>query len=31
MRIVTSTYKGGKGTDYNLAIEQQCTFGDPVV
>ncbi|KAK2506299.1 hypothetical protein MC885_016187, partial [Smutsia gigantea] len=31
MRIVTSTYKGGKGTDYNLAIEQQCTFGDPIV
>ncbi|XP_012583600.1 PREDICTED: cathepsin Z, partial [Condylura cristata] len=29
MRIVTSTYKGGQGDDYNLALEQHCTFGDP--
>lgn len=31
MRIVTSTYKDGKGSDYNLAIEDSCTFGDPIV
>ncbi|OWK09911.1 hypothetical protein Celaphus_00006305, partial [Cervus elaphus hippelaphus] len=29
MRIVTSIYKDGKSTDYNLAIQQNCTFGDP--
>uniref|UniRef100_A0A8C6I6A9 Cathepsin Z n=1 Tax=Mus spicilegus TaxID=10103 RepID=A0A8C6I6A9_MUSSI len=31
MRIVTSTYKGGTGDSYNLAIESACTFGDPIV
>lgn len=31
MRIVTSTYKGGAGASYNLAIEEACTFGDPIV
>ena len=31
MRIVTSTYKGGKGASYNLAIEESCAFGDPIV
>lgn len=31
MRLVTSTYKDGKGADYNLAIEEACTFGDPIV
>lgn len=31
MRLVTSTYKGGKGADYNLAIEESCAFGDPIV
>uniref|UniRef100_A0A8B9YNP7 Cathepsin Z n=1 Tax=Bos mutus grunniens TaxID=30521 RepID=A0A8B9YNP7_BOSMU len=31
MRIVTSTYKGGEGARYNLAIEESCTFGDPIV
>uniref|UniRef100_A0A8C6AS22 Cathepsin Z n=1 Tax=Monodon monoceros TaxID=40151 RepID=A0A8C6AS22_MONMO len=31
MRIVTSAYRGGKGADYNLAIEENCTFGDPIV
>ena len=31
MRLVTSTYKGGKGADYNLAIEETCAFGDPIV
>ena len=30
-RIVTSTYKGGSGNDYNLGIEKQCAFGDPIV
>jgi cathepsin X len=31
MRIVTSTYKDRKGASYNLAIEESCTFGDPIV
>ncbi|XP_032113045.1 cathepsin Z isoform X2 [Sapajus apella] len=31
LRIVTSTYKDGKGTSYNLGIEKYCTFGDPIV
>lgn len=31
MRIVTSTYKGGVGGSYNLAIEEACTYGDPIV
>ncbi|XP_010363457.2 LOW QUALITY PROTEIN: cathepsin Z [Rhinopithecus roxellana] len=31
LRIVTSTYKDGKGAKYNLAIEELCTFGDPIV
>lgn len=31
MRIVTSTYKDGKGASYNLAVEEYCTFGDPIV
>ncbi|KAH0511038.1 cathepsin Z [Microtus ochrogaster] len=31
MRIVTSTYKGGAGGSYNLAIEESCTYGDPIV
>ena len=31
MRIVTSTYKGGTGGSYNLAIEEACTYGDPIV
>lgn len=31
MRIVTSTYKGGTGASYNLAIEDACTYGDPIV
>ncbi|KAB0389975.1 hypothetical protein E2I00_016819, partial [Balaenoptera physalus] len=29
--IVTITYKDGKDTDYNLAIEENCTFGNPIV
>lgn len=28
-RIVTGAYKGGRGEDYNLAIETQCGFGVP--
>ncbi|XP_008563764.1 PREDICTED: cathepsin Z-like [Galeopterus variegatus] len=31
MKIVTSTYKDGKGASYNLAIEENCSFGDPIV
>uniref|UniRef100_A0A2K6QQV8 Cathepsin Z n=1 Tax=Rhinopithecus roxellana TaxID=61622 RepID=A0A2K6QQV8_RHIRO len=31
LKIVTSTYKDGKGAKYNLAIEELCTFGDPIV
>ncbi|XP_060586917.1 cathepsin Z-like [Ruditapes philippinarum] len=30
-RIVTSKYKNGEGNKYNLAIESQCAFGDPIV
>jgi cathepsin X len=30
-RIVTSKYKGGEGDKYNLAIEQSCSYADPVV
>ncbi len=28
-RIVTSAYKGGKGNEYNLALEQQCGWAAP--
>ena len=28
-RIVTSAYKGGRGNDYNLALESACGFGVP--
>ncbi|KAK1157644.1 cathepsin Z-like [Acipenser oxyrinchus oxyrinchus] len=31
LRIVTSAYKDGKGNEYNLAIEEDCAYGDPVV
>ncbi|XP_077982408.1 cathepsin Z-like [Glandiceps talaboti] len=30
-RIVTSKYKNGDGNHYNLGIEQQCSYGDPIV
>lgn len=30
-RIVTSAYKGGKGDHYNLGIEKQCAYADPIV
>ncbi|KAK3745742.1 hypothetical protein QZH41_018154 [Actinostola sp. cb2023] len=31
LRIVTSKYDGGKGNQYNLAIESQCAFAVPIV
>ncbi|XP_020837131.1 cathepsin Z [Phascolarctos cinereus] len=31
MRIVTSTFKDGQGSNYNLAVEESCSFGDPIV
>ncbi|XP_043841168.1 cathepsin Z [Dromiciops gliroides] len=31
MRIVTSTFKDGEGSKFNLAIEESCAFGDPIV
>jgi cathepsin X len=30
-RIVTSSYKNGQGDYYNLGIESQCAFADPIV
>ncbi|KAM9719610.1 cathepsin Z [Menidia menidia] len=30
-RIVTSDYKRGKGNWFNLGIEKNCVYGDPVV
>eukprot|EP00057_Strongylocentrotus_purpuratus_P021256 XP_011675730.1 PREDICTED: cathepsin Z [Strongylocentrotus purpuratus] len=30
-RIVTSRYKDGEGNWYNLAIEGECRYGDPIV
>ncbi|XP_073726548.1 cathepsin Z [Misgurnus anguillicaudatus] len=31
LRIVTSAYKGGSGSKYNLAVEEDCMFGDPIL
>ncbi|XP_077386913.1 cathepsin Z [Festucalex cinctus] len=31
LRIVTSAYKGGSGSSYNLALETDCAYGDPIV
>ncbi|KAM9859731.1 cathepsin Z [Aulostomus maculatus] len=31
VRIVTSAYKGGSGSSYNLALEEDCMYGDPIV
>ncbi|XP_069740918.1 cathepsin Z [Narcine bancroftii] len=31
LRIVTSAYKRGKGNSYNLAIEDDCAYGDPIL
>lgn len=30
-RIVTSAYKGGKGNWFNLGVEKNCAYGDPMV
>lgn len=30
-RIVTAAFKGGKGNWFNLGIEKNCAYGDPVV
>lgn len=30
-RIVTSLYKDGTGNKYNLGIESDCVFGDPII
>ncbi|KAM9741020.1 cathepsin Z-like [Menidia menidia] len=31
LRIVTSDYKGGSGNHYNLALEEDCMYGDMIV
>ncbi|KAM8733304.1 cathepsin Z-like isoform 2-T2 [Acanthopagrus schlegelii] len=31
LRIVTSAYKGGSGSKYNLALEEDCMYGDVIV
>ncbi|XP_048406053.2 cathepsin Z isoform X3 [Stegostoma tigrinum] len=31
LRIVTSAYMEGKGNSYNLAIEKDCAYGDPIL
>ncbi|KAL7985620.1 hypothetical protein Chor_004190 [Crotalus horridus] len=31
LRIVTSAYKDGKGRYYNLALEEECAYGDPIL
>ncbi|KAL6457726.1 hypothetical protein MHYP_G00346890 [Metynnis hypsauchen] len=31
LRIVTSAYKGGSGSLYNLALEEECMYGDPII
>merc|ERR1712168_217910 len=30
-RIVTSSYKGGQGNQYNLGIEKDCSWGVPII
>ena len=30
-KIVTSSYKGGKGNQYNLGIEKDCSWGVPII
>jgi len=30
-KIVTSTYKNGTGDHYNLGIEEECAYADPIV
>ena len=31
LQIVTSTYKGGQGDNYNLGIESGCAFAVPIM
>uniref|UniRef100_A0A669NVS1 Cathepsin Z n=2 Tax=Phasianus colchicus TaxID=9054 RepID=A0A669NVS1_PHACC len=31
LRIVTSAYKGGRGAEYNLAVEEDCAYGDVIL
>ncbi|XP_067295764.1 cathepsin Z-like isoform X1 [Pseudorasbora parva] len=31
LRIVTSAFEGGSGSHYNLAIEEDCMYGDPII
>ncbi|XP_070693024.1 cathepsin Z-like [Pempheris klunzingeri] len=31
LKIVTSSYKGGSGSKYNLALEDDCMFGDMII
>ncbi|XP_008324882.1 cathepsin Z-like [Cynoglossus semilaevis] len=31
LRIVTSAYKGGSGSKFNLALEEDCVYGDVIV
>ncbi|XP_076470804.1 cathepsin Z-like [Babylonia areolata] len=31
VRMVTSLYKGGEGNHYNLGVEKDCHYGDPIV
>jgi len=31
LRLVTSTYKNGTGSHYNLGIEKECAYGDVIV
>ncbi|XP_056455925.1 cathepsin Z-like isoform X2 [Gadus chalcogrammus] len=31
LKIVTSAYKGGSGSTFNLALEEDCAYGDPIL
>lgn len=31
LRVVTSAYKGGRGSKYNLALEEDCIYGDVII
>jgi len=31
LRIVPSAYKGGSGSKFNLALEEDCMYGDPIM
>ena len=31
LKIVTSAYKGGSGSTFNLALEEDCAYGDPII